>query len=113
VCLITAQFPCDLRHITVVVATDCLEGHTTMLEACDSQLSPWAYTKPSPRAMDQRLAHLSTVYSPTTNLRPTAAQIAKPPEFFCLGSPAASNVPFANLRNACAVLSPGATYVTL
>lgn len=36
-----------------------------------------------------------------------------PPELSCLGSPAASNVPFGNTRIACAVLSPGATQVTL
>lgn len=38
---------------------------------------------------------------------------AKPPEFFCRGSPAASNVPFANLFTHCAALCPGAIQVTL
>lgn len=53
--------------------------------------------------------YLSTL----SNLHHTKIQMANPPEFFCLGSPAASNVPFPNLLNACAVLCPGATYVTL
>jgi hypothetical protein len=44
---------------------------------------------------------------------PSKVYTTNPPLFLCLGSPAASNVPFPNLLNPCAVLCPGAIHVTL
>jgi hypothetical protein len=44
---------------------------------------------------------------------PCDHQTANPPLFNCLGSPAASKVPFGNLLNACAVVLPGAINATL
>lgn len=67
----------------------------------------------------------STQSSALTNLLPIAhpyfsdcygrveSYTAKPAELCCLGSPAASNVPFGSLRKPWAVDAPGATQVTL
>lgn len=46
------------------------------------------------------------------NSRSHPIYTANPPLPTCLGSPAASNVPFSHLLTPCAVLCPGATHVT-